>query len=70
MNDDKILVDTSVWIDYFKGQNDYIVNLMDAIFAKSNIYTIRAKVRIKYFKDILKYCKKYEKIQNKQKNMI
>ncbi len=38
MKDEKILVDTSVWIDYFKGQNDYIVKLMDDILTKNNIY--------------------------------
>ncbi|RZD16006.1 MAG: PIN domain nuclease [Candidatus Acididesulfobacter guangdongensis] len=37
-DDDKVLVDTSVWIDYFKGQSDYIATLIDAIITENNIY--------------------------------
>ncbi len=57
MNDEKILVDTSVWIDYFKGQNYHIVNLMDAIFAKSNIYVPKVVIA-----ELIQGCKSEKEI--------
>ena len=44
MRDNKILVDTSVWIDYFKGQSDYIANLMDVIITENSIYVPRVVI--------------------------
>ncbi|RZD14790.1 MAG: PIN domain-containing protein [Candidatus Acidulodesulfobacterium ferriphilum] len=38
MKDEKILIDTSIWIDYFKKQNAAVVEVMDLILAKNDIY--------------------------------
>ncbi len=57
MKDEKILVDTSVWIDYFKGQNGYIVNLMDAIFTKNSIYVPKVVIA-----ELMQGCKSEKEI--------
>ncbi len=57
MKDEKILVDTSVWIDYFKGQNGYIVNLMDAILTKNNIYVPKVVIA-----ELMQGCKSEKEI--------
>lgn len=35
MKGEKVLIDTSVWIDYFKSTNKNIAEQVDEIFAKS-----------------------------------
>ena len=57
MKDEKILVDTSVWIDYFKGQNGYIVNLMDAILTKNSIYVPKVVIA-----ELMQGCKSEKEI--------
>ena len=47
----------SVWIDYFKGQNCYIVNLMDAILTKNSIYVPKVVIA-----ELMQGCKSEKEI--------
>ena len=57
MRDNKILVDTSVWIDYFKGQSGYIANLMDVIITENNIYIPRVVIA-----ELMQGCKSEKEV--------
>ena len=57
MRDNKILVDTSVWIDYFKGQSSYIANLMDVIITENNIYVPRVVIA-----ELMQGCKSEKEV--------
>jgi predicted nucleic acid-binding protein len=38
MSDEKILIDTSVWIDYFQNKPSSISEKVDGILSENNIY--------------------------------
>lgn len=38
MKDKKILIDTSIWIDYFKGNDTLLHNKVDKVLTHSHIY--------------------------------
>ena len=38
MKDKKIIIDTSVWIDYFKGNNTHLHNKVDKVLTHCHIY--------------------------------
>ncbi|RZD17521.1 MAG: PIN domain nuclease [Candidatus Acididesulfobacter diazotrophicus] len=52
MKDERILIDTSAWIDYFKGQNGQTMNLMDVVLSKNDIYVPKVVIA-----ELLQGCK-------------
>jgi hypothetical protein len=38
MNGEKILIDTSVWIEYFKNKSEGLSNKVDEILSKHEVY--------------------------------
>jgi len=44
MKGEKVLIDTSVWIDYFKSANNYIAELVDDILTNAEVYVPKSVI--------------------------
>ena len=44
MKGEKVLIDTSVWIDYFKSANNYIAELVDEILTNAEVYVPKSVI--------------------------
>jgi hypothetical protein len=57
MKDEKILIDTSVWIDYFKGRSDNIARHVDTILTENNIYVPKVVIA-----ELIQGCKSEKEV--------
>ena len=44
MKDNRILIDTSVWIDYFKGRDDQFAEKVSEVLTSSDVYVPRVVI--------------------------
>lgn len=44
MRDEKVLIDTSVWIDYFRNKNSSIAEHVDEILSNAEVYVPKAVI--------------------------
>ncbi len=44
MKDNRILIDTSVWIDYFRGRDDQFAGKVDEVLTFSDVYVPRVVI--------------------------
>jgi predicted nucleic acid-binding protein len=44
MKDEKVLIDTSVWIDYFRNKNSSIAERVDKILSNAEVYVPKAVI--------------------------